>query len=71
MVDTYTWFGGARGEYRIERIGQEWILNGRGHDGVSMLALPEGRAFASLEDAQDYAERLDRVKAVEAQASGC
>ncbi|AHG24371.1 hypothetical protein PBI_MICHELLEMYBELL_50 [Mycobacterium phage MichelleMyBell] len=41
---------GARGTYSVERVGPEWILQGRGHDGLSMLAIPhEGKAFASLD----------------------
>lgn len=63
---------GMRGEYSVQRVGPEWILQGIGHDGLGMLAVPsEGKAFASLSSAQTWASELDRVRAVESQASGC
>lgn len=70
MVGTLTAVG-ARGVYSLQRVGPEWILQGQGHDGLTMLAIPvEGKAFASLDSAKTWAGELDRVKAVEAQASG-
>ncbi|MGC7194402.1 hypothetical protein RA997_22920 [Mycobacteroides abscessus subsp. abscessus] len=61
-----------RGTYTVQSVGREWILQGVGHDGLPMLALPaEGKAFAALDTAQLYALQLDRVGAVEPQASGC
>lgn len=63
---------GAKGEYSLQRVGPEWILQGRGHDGLTMLAIPSaGKPFASLDSAQTWAGELDRVRAVESQASGC
>ncbi|WP_166905960.1 hypothetical protein [Mycobacterium sp. DL440] len=62
---------GAKGEYSVQRVGPEWILQGRGHDGLTMLAIPfQGKAFATLDSAQTWAGELDRVKSVESQASG-
>lgn len=61
---------GLRGTYTVQSVGREWILQGVGHDGLPMLALPvEGKAFAGLDTAQLYAMELDRSHA-EAQASG-
>ncbi|OHU29131.1 hypothetical protein BKG78_23610 [Mycobacteroides chelonae] len=61
---------GLRGTYTVQRVGREWILQGVGHDGLPMLALPaEGKAFADLVSAQLYAIALDQQHA-EAQASG-
>lgn len=62
---------GARGTYSVERVGPEWILQGRGHDGLGMLAIPcEGKAFASLDSAKAWAGELDRVPHAEPQVSG-
>ncbi|SKV05751.1 Uncharacterised protein [Mycobacteroides abscessus subsp. bolletii] len=61
---------GLRGTYMVQSVGREWILQGVGHDGLPMLALPaEGKSFAALDTAQLYAIELDRTRA-EAQASG-
>lgn len=61
---------GLRGTYTVQSVGREWFLQGVGHDGLPMLALPaEGKAFAALDSAQLYAMELDRSHA-EAQASG-
>ncbi|MDO3336387.1 hypothetical protein [Mycobacteroides abscessus] len=63
---------GLRGTYTVQSVGREWILQGVGHDGMSMLALPiEGKAFGALDTAQLYAIELERKGAVESQASGC
>lgn len=71
MVGTLAAWG-LRGVYSVEKVGREWILQGRGHDDLPMLALPvEGKAFASLDAAKLYANELDHVRAVEAQVSGC
>lgn len=62
---------GLRGVYSVEQVGREWWLDGVGHDDLPMLALPPGgKPFASLVSAQQYAQRLDLVKTVEAQVSG-
>lgn len=31
---------GLRGTYVVQSVGREWILQGVGHDGLPMLALP-------------------------------
>lgn len=63
---------GLRGTYMVQSVGREWILQGVGHDGLPMLALPaEGKSFAALHTAQLYAIELERKGAVESQASGC
>ncbi|ART68173.1 hypothetical protein BTO20_05845 [Mycobacterium dioxanotrophicus] len=62
---------GMRGVYSVQRVGPEWILQGQGHDGLTMLAIPvEGKAFASLDSAKTWAGELDRVRSVEPQVSG-
>lgn len=63
---------GAKGEYSVQQVGAKWILQGRGHDGLSMLPIPvQGDEFDTLDTAQERANRLDRVRTVEAQVSGC
>lgn len=63
---------GAKGEYSVQQVGAKWILQGRGHDGLSMLPIPvQGDEFDTLDTAQERADKLDRVRTVEAQASGC
>ncbi|WP_109756834.1 hypothetical protein [Mycolicibacterium conceptionense] len=70
MVGTLVAFG-ARGEYSIQRVGPEWILQGRGHDGLTMLAIPmQGKPFATLDSAQTWANELDRARCLEPQVSG-
>ena len=63
---------GRRGIYTIRwnpKIGI--VLNGVGHDGLTMLALsPDGRAFDTQTAAKDYAAQLDRTKTVEPEVSG-
>lgn len=63
---------GLRGTYTVQSVGREWILQGVGHDGISMLALPvEGKAFAALDTAQLYAMKLDQdARAIEHEISG-
>ncbi len=66
---------GLRGEYSIQRFGREFILEGVGHDGLSMPALGvEGNAFPALSHAQAWAEHLDdarNARGRESYASGC
>ena len=63
---------GLRGTYRIAPANGAWWLFGTLHDGLPMLALPvRGRPFERQEDAREFAQRLDRVKAVEPEVSGC
>ena len=64
---------GKHGKYRIERnFHGKHVLSGVGHDGLLMLALPvNGRPFEKQEDARAFADRLDSVRAIEPQISGC
>ncbi|QFG09086.1 hypothetical protein I5J49_gp58 [Mycobacterium phage ThulaThula] len=62
---------GARGEYRLHRVGLQWLLQGTGHDGLDMLELPPGgKSFSSIESARTWANELDRVPSAEWQVSG-
>lgn len=56
---------GLRGTYCVQQIGAAWWLQGCGHDGLRIPALPqEGQPFAQLTDAQQYAHQLDQTTVV-------
>lgn len=62
---------GLRGRYVIEAFAGEFLLYGTGHDGLAMLDFPiGGRRFTRLDDARYLANRVDEVKAREAEVSG-
>ena len=61
---------GGKGHYQIRWRSHGYTLTGVGHDRLPMLALSPGRAFNTLDRAKDYAQALERVRAVEPEASG-
>lgn len=63
---------GGKGTYTITWVGSlGYTLTGVGHDGLPMLVLPPyGRLLETLDKARDLAEAIERVKAVEPEASG-
>jgi hypothetical protein len=63
---------GAKGIYTIQSLSNgKHVLQGVGHDDMPMLALPfMGREFDTLDHAKGHAGALDRVTAVEPEASG-
>lgn len=64
-------WNGLRGIYTIRQNGNAtFTLSGMGHDNIPMLALTGGRRFATAVAARLYADRLDRVRIVEPEASG-
>jgi hypothetical protein len=65
---------GIRGVYTIsQRLwGKPWLLSAVGHDQLPLLAVGfPGLDFDTLDHAKDNATRIDRVKTVEPQVSGC
>ncbi|QHB41318.1 hypothetical protein SEA_KILKOR_51 [Mycobacterium phage KilKor] len=62
---------GRRGTYSVQRVGDEWLLQGAGHDGLDLLELPPGgKEFAALDAAKTWAGELDRAPSREWQVSG-
>lgn len=64
---------GRRGWYTIRRHRHmhACLLTAVGHDELPMLILPaDGRHFATVADAKDYANQIERVRAVEPEVSG-
>ena len=66
------WAFGLRGRYQIRLVSAWYVLTGVGHDDLPMLVLPPwGRKFPSLAEAQAHAERIESVRVVEPEVSGC
>ena len=62
---------GGKGIYIIKALSNgEVLLDGRGHDGITMLALVPPRRFRTLSKAKDHAAALERVGTKEPEASG-
>ena len=64
---------GGRGHYLIKRQPgfTGCILQATGHDALPMLALPAyGKPFTTTHSAKEYAQKLDRVRALEPQLGG-
>lgn len=63
---------GLHGKYTVTPANNAWWLEGRGHDGLLMIALPvRGRPFLTQDAARVEAQRLDNARVVEAELSGC
>ena len=62
---------GGKGVYVIRALSNgEVLLDGRGHDGITMLALVPPRRFRTLSKAKDHAAALECVGTNEPHASG-
>ncbi|BBY84218.1 hypothetical protein MPUL_53760 [Mycolicibacterium pulveris] len=65
MVGTLTAVG-ARGLYSVQRVGNEWVLQGVGHDDLPMLALPR-QAVPDAHVGPNVRPRIDRRAPIESQ----
>lgn len=61
---------GGKGVYAIRAVSGGYVLDGRGHDGLTMLALVPPKRFHTLDKAKDHAAALERVGTKEPEASG-